>query len=545
MPASRANRNDPCPCGSGKKFKNCCLRKGGAATVPKAPPQAVAGARELLRRAQAQQRSGRLGEAQRLYQQVLERQPREPAALFGLGQVLGRLGDPERGVTLLRRAVEQDPRSAEYHAHLASQLAQTRSPDEALRAATRAIALDRANVLAHYTVAMCHERANRIEEAIAAIERALQLAPHDANARIIRAVLARRRGDLDDARTRLESVVSTETRSDYMAWALKELGNVLDRLGEYDAAFAALERSGAERARTAEAQRLDRDDQHRLITSYRTGLTSQLLSRWRREDLEDDFPAPAFLVGFPRSGTTMTEQIMAAHPGVVTASEEPLVPAVKAALVRASGGGTYPAMLEQIEPGRITALRSLYWERAEAVAGRSLKGAVFVDKLPLHLIDIGLINVIFPEARVIVALRDPRDVCLSCLMQWFRLNVAMIHFLTLSGTAALYADVMGLWLDLRERLTLRFIQVRYEDTVTDLEGQARRILDLLGVEWNDSVLEFHRRAADASIFTPSYHAVVQKVHTRAVARWRSYARHFEPVQPILRPFVETFGYEPA
>ena len=210
----------------------------------------------------------------------------------------------------------------------------------------------------------------------------------------------------------------------------------------------------------------------------------------------------------------------------------------------ATGGdlGDVPRHLDRLTGADVADLRQLYWTRAEAVVGEPLGEKVFVDKLPLHIVDLGLINVIFPDAKILVALRDPRDVCLSCLMQWFRLNIAMVHFLSLADTAAFYADVMGFWQAIRGRLTLRSMEVRYEDTVTDLPGQARRILDLLGVDWNDSVLSFHEQAAGRSIFTPSYTTVTEKVHTRAIGRWRNYERHFEPVREILAPYVAAFGY---
>jgi hypothetical protein len=127
-------------------------------------------------------------------------------------------------------------------------------------------------------------------------------------------------------------------------------------------------------------------------------------------------------------------------------------------------------------------------------------------------------------------------------MQWFAPNPAMIQLLTLDSAARFYAAVMGLYLELREVVTLPLLEVRYEDTVSDLETQGRRIIDHLGLEWHHDLLSFQEKARQRAIRTPSYAAVTEKVHTRAVGRWRHYARRFDPLQDTLSPFVAEFGY---
>ena len=172
-----------------------------------------------------------------------------------------------------------------------------------------------------------------------------------------------------------------------------------------------------------------------------------------------------------------------------------------------------------------------------------LEDRLLLDKLPLNLVETGLINVLFPDAKIIVALRDPRDVCLSCFMQGFDLNIGMVNFLWWERTVELYANVMDLWLHVREMLTLPFIEVRYEDTVRDLEGQARRMLDFLGLEWDDRVIRFYEAARKKAILTPSFAAVTKPVHTGAIGRWRNYAGPVERVAGTLQPYIKAFGYD--
>ena len=156
---------------------------------------------------------------------------------------------------------------------------------------------------------------------------------------------------------------------------------------------------------------------------------------------------------------------------------------------------------------------------------------------------IGLINLVFPEAKIIVALRDPRDCCLSSFMQDFELNSAMIHFLTLDGAVNFYSQVMGSWLHFRDITTLSHITVRYEDTVQDLEFEAKKLIDYLGLNWEADILQFHQRAKERVIATPSYVAVTEPVHTRAIGRWQNYQEQFAPLLPKLEPFLREFKYE--
>jgi len=128
-------------------------------------------------------------------------------------------------------------------------------------------------------------------------------------------------------------------------------------------------------------------------------------------------------------------------------------------------------------------------------------------------------------------------------MQDFGLNEAMIHFLSLESTVSFYASVMSLYLEVKDALTLSMMEVRYEDTVSDLKGEADRLLTHLGLEWDERILRFHEIARSRAISTPSFAAVTEPIHRRAVKRWEHYAEPFAEVRSVLGQFVEVFGYE--
>jgi hypothetical protein len=155
---------------------------------------------------------------------------------------------------------------------------------------------------------------------------------------------------------------------------------------------------------------------------------------------------------------------------------------------------------------------------------------------------VGLIYRLFPRAKILLALRHPCDVVLSGFMQAFKPNAAMVHFGDLADTARFYASVMGLWRRYAEVLPLEVLTTRYEDLVTDFEAETRRILAFLELPWDDSVLTYAERAKSRAIATPSYHQVVQPIYARSVGRWRNYREQMADVLPLLRPFVDVFGY---
>jgi hypothetical protein len=145
--------------------------------------------------------------------------------------------------------------------------------------------------------------------------------------------------------------------------------------------------------------------------------------------------------------------------------------------------------------------------------------------------------------RILYALRDPRDVVVSCFMQRLPLNAVSVNYLTLEGTAKIYARTMRSWLKIRDMLRNPWIEVRYEDTVADINGQARKVLDFLGLPWDDAVLEYHRRAQRKHIHSPTYEAVTKPLYTSSINRWRNYAAQLEPCRETLQPYVQAFGYE--
>jgi len=538
----RISRNDPCPCGSKKKYKKCCLGKAGVSGAMGTAP--VAPAEQLYEQAMMLRSTGRIREAREIYENILRSWPREARAMSGLGYCLIRLGQRERGLAEAQRAVASDPGGPVAILELALMHLNLGEIEESIKWARRALNLGPQGAMANSILANCYERTHRIKEGIEANKLAQKADPQNPWLKLQEAKLLARNGDLDQASSILRKTARRPgIPPELQAQAFGELGRVLDKLQRYDQAYNAFVQSGLLASRTPKAQSLKLEHRPSIINSYIQGLTEQRLKKWQPGDFEDNSWTPAFLVGFPRSGTTMTEQVLAAHSQITTLSEVPYLDHVRLEWARIVGAKPdLGLMVDQLDVDTIMHLRKTYREKAEADQEIPTGSKIVIDKVPLNIINIGLINLIFPEAKIIVAIRDPRDCSLSCFMQDFELNSAMIHFLSLDLAVRFYTQVMGAWLHFRNLITMPYIEIRYEDTVRDLEFQAKRLMAFLNLDWEPDVLQFHRAAAERAINTPSYVAVTEPVHTRAIGRWKNYREPFAPLLPMLEPFVREFGY---
>ena len=261
-------------------------------------------------------------------------------------------------------------------------------------------------------------------------------------------------------------------------------------------------------------------------------------STWTRPPA-DGLANPLFLVGFPRSGTTLLQQVLAGHPEVATLEErDNLRDAHGTLLLEAGAMGRWSSIPET----KLTALRRAYWQRVEKVLAEDGKRAVYVDKLPMNLAVLPVVHLLFPEAKIVLALRDPRDVIVSCFRSRFELNAAMIQFLSLESASRYYDAVMSLAEVSREKLPLSLHVLRYEDLVADLRGESMKLMEFLGLPWSEEALNYVETARRRAIRTPSATQVIRPIYSSSIGQWRRYEAQLAPVLPVLEPWVRKFGY---
>ena len=267
------------------------------------------------------------------------------------------------------------------------------------------------------------------------------------------------------------------------------------------------------------------------------------LGNWQQVDKRpssaDHGRDPVFLIGFPRSGTTLLNQILECNSFIQTIEERPMVTRMRDVALLMSGG--YPRVIQDCDTYDVAYLRDTYFKAAREQRALDPSG-ILIDKFPLHIVKVGLIQRVFPQARFIFSARHPCDVCLSCFMQNFRPNDAMANFFSLADTVALYVRTMELWQIYQDKLPISVHTVRYDDMVNDVEGETRKVCDYLGVPWQESQSDFAAHALRrGKIHTPSYEQVSQPIYRGALGRWEKYREYFEPYLPALQPYIDKYG----
>jgi hypothetical protein len=241
-------------------------------------------------------------------------------------------------------------------------------------------------------------------------------------------------------------------------------------------------------------------------------------------------PPLAFLGGHARSGTTLLEKILDAHPSVAACDE---------ALAFQTIGPLIDITVPEIPVEGLNFLRRRYLKNLTKVLECSGEGKVLLDKNPPVTAYLGALLRAFPELRVLVALRDPRDVLVSC---YFQDLVQVSHF-SFEGLAQHYSCVMDVWLTVREWEGLTWMETRYEDVVADLRQEGGRVTQFLGLEWHGNQALFHEQNREKPVMSTNYNDVTRPVYKRSVRRWHSYEKYLAPVLWQLEPYCKAFGYE--
>ena len=462
-----------------------------------------------------------------------------------LAQLLEGRGQYKRAITHYSNLIKLNPGQTDIYLNLAHCLKQERQIKEAIDVYKQLLERSLANYQACRFIAQLYEQSHRLEDARQYINRALDYAPKDVESLFLAATLDLREKKTEQARQRLLDLLEMNLPPQHRAMITKELGRLHDKTGDYQTAFKLLNDAncGFESVYVQHKDEGGLEEYRTEIDSYTNIITSSVKD-WPVAGAKCEGLKIIFLVGFPRSGTTLTERILESHPDIIATHELPILPRiVRDISTIIKRPFSYPEDLISLNNDEIALLRNVYMQRMQESLNTSIdKNKFLLDKLPLNIIHLGFISRVFYDSRILLALRDPRDVCLSCFMQTFTYNQAMRQYLDIEDTAKFYKSVMGLWLRYKKVLPINFIETRYEDIVQDFEQASRRILDFVGVNWNEAVLDFHSLSQDKPVFTPSYQGVTKPIYSSSVNKWMNYRENFKSVTPYLDEFIQEFGY---
>lgn len=497
--------------------------------------------------AYAWQQQGRLAEAAAAYEAVLAASPDDWESCNNLGNVRRAAGDLDGAIHAFRQAIGLRPDMVEMVFNLSNVLGQAARHEERMATMAEAARISPrdARVQTEYGVAAAE--AGDFAAAEAGYRAALAADPGFTPAQVELGLLLETQNRLDDLARLIEAAPAGPELGFLKAWLLRRqgrfaealplaqdapasidpvrrgqlLGEIYDRLGDAPRAFAAF----AEMNRAAAAASPPPDRR-----SYRSEVAAAaaLPPSWSPAEVAGAPPSPAFILGFPRSGTTLLDTLLLNIPELHVLEEMPVLDAVEGAATTSADSN---------------ALRARYFEALAAIAPPG-PGQRVIDKFPLHMARAPLIHRLFPDAKIVFVERHPCDAVLSCFMANFQLNHAMRAFTDIGEAARLYDTVMGAWTRARELLPLDVHRVRYERMVADLEGEMRPLLGFLGLDWDPKVLDNKAGAAGRDyIRTASYAQVAEPIYGRAAGRWRRYRDQLAPVLPILAPWAERLGYD--
>ncbi len=447
-----------------------------------------------------------------------------------LSQALQRAGRFGTRQQVMRDAAARAPDDAGVQLELGLAEASCEAPVEAERAFRRAIALTPGYTAAFVELGLLLESLSRIDDLEAVVDELATRAPDAIEIDLLRAWVARRRGHVEAALALAERVPGAI----HPLRRHQLLGDLYDRQGQADAAFAAF--AAMNDAACALYPAPSGPGYRDRLEAIAARLTPAQVAAWHPLAPDRRRAAPVFIVGFPRSGTTLLDTLLMNVPGVHVLEEQPFLALATQSL------GLDEEGLATLDDAGAAAIRADYFRQADAAVPAD--AALVVDKHPLHMTRVATIHRLFPDARIVLVERHPCDAVLSCFMANFSLNTAMRSFTTLEEAARVYDAAFTIW----DRATallpaMPVHRVRYERMVADLEREMRALLGFLDLAWQPHYAD-HRASARrrGPVKTASYAQITEPLYARAVARWERYRPHLAPVMPILAPWIAALGY---
>lgn len=452
------------------------------------------------------------------FREALVLKPDCAEACFHLGAAFKLQGRLDEAVEYFRKGIEFKPDDAEAHFNLGIVLHWQEKLDAAIEHYRKAIALKPEHARAHFFLGTSQFNLGRLDIAHAEISKALELDPHNRRAM---AMLAKLRKMTPEDEGWLKAALALATQDgDVMpddAIALWfAIGKYYDDTNQYDLAFAAFRQANSQRRQLEGG--LDRARLTQLVDTLITTYDADFFLRQREGCSQSE--RPVLIVGMPRSGTSLIEQIIATHPAAFGAGELAFWGAQSKAHLSVELSGDYDAAL----------LAAVALDYEQLLQQHSATASRVVDKMPENFFRIGFIATVFPHARIIHARRNPVDTCLSNYFQNF--NSGLAFATDLDDIAFYYRQYHRLMQHWHSVLPAdRLIDVPYEDLVADQQGWSRRIIAFLGLEWDARCLDFH--TTERRVGTASNIQVRQKIYQTSKARWRHYEKHLGPLLALL------------
>ncbi|MFL2918936.1 MAG: tetratricopeptide repeat protein [Thalassobaculaceae bacterium] len=482
---------------------------------------------------------GRLDEAEASYNQAITLKPDYAEAHCNLGITLHEIGRLDEAEASYSQAMALKPDFAEAHNDLGNTLKELGRLDEAEASYNQAIALKPDYANAHLNLCELLEKMNRTDELLSFIRSdCRKIWVNKAEFLYYEALTEFRKENYQTAAELVEKININELPEMRRTYAMKLQGDVYHHKKNYSAAFEAYKAKNKYAKNSLEYKKQE-PEKYFIQQREKVAQIEQLQGQTAYKSvIKPSWIQPTFLIGFPRSGTTLLDTILRTHSNIDVLEELPMMQKMNAIFA---------------DPPTISMIEAMDNTGAEIASGyyfEELKKHIkvgsqqtLVDKLPLNILQLPLINQVFPNAKYIVALRHPLDCVLSCWMQEFNLNSAMANMVELERIVEFYDVAMSILKLSQERYSLNTHRIRYEDLIVDFDENIASLLMFLNLKWEKELRSYQKTAlARGRINTPSYSQVVKPIYSTASYRWENYEEYLEPYKSRLAPWIQEYGY---
>ena len=483
---------------------------------------------------------GRTEDAASAFKRVTELNPTYADGFSNLGVTLQEQGKLDEAIAACNKALSIKPDYADAHYNMGIALQAQGKLDEAIAAYNKALSIKPDYADAWSNGADALEKWNKLKELDLWLERAFQIfKPVPSDLSFMKSKLLWRNKDTQEA-IKLISNIDFETitpirKQDYLNLKAK----CFEASKNYDLAYDCFKNMNALAIKSNDYLGLDPESYFQNIRKQLTGLKSNSLKNPANLISEQTDLVPVFLVGFPRSGTTLLDTILRSHSSIDVVEEQPMVGSAKA-FIQKSG---YSEIGQDLPQEVLVGARKAYITELDKHIQTLDSKSIFIDKLPLNILQIPLIRQLYPQAKFILALRHPLDTILSCWMQNFKLNSAMAIMVDLDRIVEFYCVAMQTFKICRAKYNLSVHEIRYEDLLEDLSGETSALLKFLDLDWEVQMENYQETALKRGrIATPSYSQVVQPIYKEAKYRWLHYEKHLRQYVAEVEPWIDEYGY---
>ena len=518
-----------------------------------------------------------LDKAIKLWEKAIEINPNDYGVHNNLGLTYVRIGKNNKAIKYLEKAIKLNPNDSNSFSNLGFALNQLGEHEKAKKNLLKSISINPNNYMAHYNLGNLYKRFNEIEKSEKCYKVALKIAPKFLNSYINLMNLYERSNQdlkLNEIINKSEEHIKNEPTIELFK------GNLLYRSKKYSEVIKKLEtikftnqlnmdgmvKEGSRTITLAKSyDQLDRTDKAfeyfkisneinfnlnkdninknkiiNIINEKIKYFEKQKISEWPVTKINNLKNDPIFLIGFPRSGTTLLDAILRSHPSVEVIEEKPIIDEFIIQLHNKTKSNF--DTLKTVDENLLIEMKNVYFENRKKFVKEN-NNKIYIDKMPLNIIYAAEIVRIFPNAKFILAIRHPCDCVLSCFMQNFVLNDSMANFLNLNDSAKFYDIVMSLWDKYLNIFSINYHTVKYEKVVSNFDDSIKELLNFLNLPWSDNVNEFYKTAKNRGIIsTPSYNQINQPIYSKSVGRWKKYEKQLSEILPILKPWIKKYGY---